>query len=362
MSRVFSDLQYFVGLNKIGLGAKTFSRLMKKYQTVRKLWYFTKADLIQAGLQSKTADKLLQRRKQINLKKELQKILNQNLSLLTLLDKKYPSLLKEIDDPPYILFYKGKLDVLSQPAIAVVGTRKMTLYGKRVCEKIVSGLARNGINIVSGLALGIDAISHKTALANGGVTTAVLGTSLDFIYPLANYQLAQKISQNGMILSEFPLGTCGHKSNFPLRNRIISGLSLGTLVIEAADKSGALITANFALNQNREVFAVPGSIFSPQSTGCNNLIKMGAKAVSDYSEILDELNLKNKIKESPKKISFESETEKEIWNLLDFDKPVQIDTIVKKIKKPVSEISSILTLMEIKKMIKNLGAQQYVKK
>jgi DNA processing protein len=362
MSSDFKELSYFVGLNKIGMGPKTFLKLFKKYKSAEKIWNLEQSELMHFGLQTKTIERFLSNRKKINPTKELDQIQKLKINLVTMFDKNYPNNLTEISNSPYILFYKGDLNILNNLSIGVVGTRKMTPYGKRVCEQIIFGLAKNNINIVSGLALGIDAVAHKTTLESGGLTTAVLGTSLDFIYPSANFQLAEKIIQNGLIVSEFPLGTRGFPSNFPIRNRIISGLSIGVVVIEAATISGSLITANYALEQNREVFTIPGSIYSPQSVGCNNLIKMGAKVVTSYEDILDELNIKNKIKEEKEIIKFETQNEKKIWNILDFENPANIDKIIEKTGISVSEISSILTLMEIRGLIKNIGGQQYVKK
>ena len=362
MSSDIEDLSFFIGLNKIGMGPKTFLKLFKIYKNVEKIWNLEQGDLVENGMHPKTINMFLENKKKIIPKNELEKIKKLKINTVTILDKNYPERLKEISSPPYILFYKGDLKILENLSLGVVGTRKMTPYGKRVCESIVYGLSKNRINIVSGLALGIDAVSHRIALESGGLTTAVLGTSLDFIYPPANYQLAMSIIEKGLIVSEFPLGTRGFPSNFPMRNRIISGLSVGILVIEAASISGSLITANYSIDQNREVFTIPGSIYSPQSVGCNNLIKMGAKVVTSYKDILDELNIKNKIQTEKQEVKFESDTEKKIWNVLDFENPASIDKIIEKSKLSVSEISSILTLMEIRGLIKNLGGQQYVKK
>ena len=245
----------------------------------------------------------------------------------------------------------------------MVGARKYTNYGERAIEKIVYNLVKNNLNIISGLALGIDALAHSACLNANGNTVAVLGTGIDkqSFYPFANRYLAEKIiSTGGAIISEFPLGTEPLRYNFPQRNRVISGLSFGTLVVEAAEKSGALITARCACEQNREDFAVPGSIFSDMSAGSNELIKQGAKPVTKAEDILETLDLKNinnYIKNT--KIIAESEEEKIILKYLSLE-AIHIDELIRLTKLNTSIISSTLVMMEMKGAIKNLGNMQYV--
>ncbi|MBM2821154.1 MAG: Protecting protein DprA protein [Candidatus Berkelbacteria bacterium] len=227
--------------------------------------------------------------------KELQKVQKYNLDCIILPDKDYPKLLKEISDPPGILYIKGNLSLQDEVSLAVVGSRKYSLYGKKATNYIVGPLVQNGLCIVSGLALGIDAIAHEVALSSKGRTLAVLGCGLDQIYPLANIRLADKIIKSGgALISEFPLGMPALRHNFPIRNRIIAGLTLGTLVIECAEGSGSLLTAAAAIDYNREVFAVPGEIFSETSSGTNRLIKMGAKIVTSHRDVLEDLHLEEK--------------------------------------------------------------------
>ncbi|MBD3282115.1 MAG: DNA-protecting protein DprA [Candidatus Portnoybacteria bacterium] len=218
---------------------------------------------------------------------------NDNIYKISLQDKDYPAILKEISDPPKEIYVKGKILEKDKLAVAVVGTRNCTPYGKKIALDISGKLAGMGITIVSGLAKGIDTYAHRAALNKKGRTIAVLGTGLDkkSFYPSSNYTLSEKISKQGAVISEYPLGTRGAKHTFPQRNRIISGLSLGIVVIEAAERSGSLITAMLGLEQNREVFAVPGPIDSKYSKGTNMLIKMGAKPVAKIEDILEELNL-----------------------------------------------------------------------
>ena len=209
-------------------------------------------------------------------------------------DKDYPKLLKEISDPPFALYLKGKLLPQDNQALAIVGTRKITPYGRQMTEKFAGWLSRQGLTLVSGLARGVDGTAHRAALENQGRTIAIMGTGLDQIYPPEHKGLAEAIIRQGALISEYPLGTAASPMNFPLRNRIISGLSLGVLVIEGESKSGTKITARYAAEQGREVFAVPGPITSPTSSGPADLIKMGAKLVSSGGDIIEELNLEEK--------------------------------------------------------------------
>ena len=271
-------------------------------------------------------------------------------------------MLKEIYAPPPILYYQGNFDTNNEILFSVVGTRKISPYGRQVTEQIVYNLAANGLNIVSGLALGIDACAHQAALNANGKTIAVLGCGLNQIYPVSNQQLAKKIiAAGGTIISEFPLGTPPYKSNFPQRNRIISGLSFGTLVTQANLNSGALITAQFALEQNREVFAVPGDINRLGSQGPNQLIKNGAKMVSAAGDILEFLNIKrvNNIK-TANKILPQTQEEKNILEAL-INEPQHIDKIAQLVRLDISVVSATLTVMEMKGLVKNLGNQVFAK-
>jgi DNA processing protein len=291
-----------------------------------------------------------------------EKLEKENIKIITINDALYPKLLKEIHNPPPLLYYQGKLEK-DEYTLAVVGSRKHTSYGQRLTADMVKKLAGNNLTIVSGLALGIDSLAHSATLEAGGRTIAVLGTGLDkqSIYPSANKYLAEKIvAEDGCLFSEFPLGTPPLKHHFPQRNRIISGLSLGTLVIEAGEKSGALITAFIALDQNREVFAIPGSIYSPASEGPNKLIKLGAKAVNSAEDIIESLNLSQATEHiKAKEIVGETAEEKTIIPFLDHE-PKHIDELIRLTKLDTSTINSTLTIMEMKGMIKNLGGMQYV--
>ncbi|HEY0737990.1 MAG TPA: DNA-processing protein DprA, partial [Herpetosiphonaceae bacterium] len=249
------------------------------------------SDLAAAGLDSRSIEALVQTRRTLDLEAEHERVTAAGVRLISRDDPDYPPLLAQTSNPPFLLYVRGTLTELDRWSVAVVGTRQASTYGKEVTRKLVAGLVSSGITVVSGLALGIDAVAHSAALAAGGRTLAVLGSGVDQIYPQTNYNLGTAILQQGALLSEYPVGTLPTATNFPPRNRLIAGLSLGVLVIEAAAKSGALITAQFAAEQGRDVFAVPGNIFSQRSEGTHRLIKDGATLVSSVDDILEVLNL-----------------------------------------------------------------------
>jgi DNA processing protein len=285
-----------------------------------------------------------------------------NYPAIHIYDEQYPAQLREISQPPKVLYIRGHIPK-NRPMIGVVGTRRYTPYGKRVTEHIVRGLVRAGCVIVSGMAIGIDSEAHKAALEAGGETVAVVGSGIDesVVYPSSNRALAREIEKHGAVISEFDPYAKSETFYFPQRNRVISGLSLGVVVIEAKEKSGALITANFALDQNREVFAVPGSIFWETSAGPNNLIKQGAKSVTCAEDVLEELSIPIPDEESKKPIAKNSLEQKILYALLDKKgASMHIDSIVEKTKLSASQVSSTLTEMELDEKVKNLGADYYV--
>ena len=282
------------------------------------------------------------------------------IKIVKIEDDNYPKLLKEIYNPPRFLYYRGKI-LKNETCFAIVGTRRCSDYGKEIAFSTAQDLAQTGITIVSGMARGIDTFSHRGALECKGRTIAVLGTGLDekSIYPKENLKLAKKISENeGCLISEYPPGTYGKKQNFPERNRIISGMSLGTLVVEAKLKSGALITANWARKQKRRVFAIPGSLHSLNSKGPHLLIKKGAKLIETASDILKELNLPVGKQAYSKKLEGGTLQEHLILKSLK-EGSLSIDKIIEKTNLPIQLISSILSLMEIEGKVKNLGGNVY---
>lgn len=278
-------------------------------------------------------------------------------------DKEYPKPLGQIHDFPKILYCRGNLGLLKKACFAVVGTRKLTPYGKEAAQNMVRGLVQAGFVIVSGLALGIDSVAHQTTLDSGGKTIAVFGTPLNKTYPPENSKLAQSILDNdGLLISEYPSGYPGLRENFAIRDRIVSGLSKGVLVIEAHDKSGALITANCAIDQNRDVFAVPGNIFSSNSFGPNSLIKKGAKLVTSPQDILDEYGSNLKLFEEERStISTKDPIQKIILAILDKNETVFIDDIIRESKIETSKVIASLSVLEIKGLIKNTGNGKYRK-
>lgn len=283
---------YWLALSRIpGIGPITVRRWLQHFESVDNL-FSASADAMQsAEITSKQINLL----KNINwqlIENDLRWLEKNNARLISLDNPAYPALLREIHDPPLVLYAQGNVNLLTQQQLAIVGSRHPTHTGKDLAYQFSKELASEGLVITSGLALGIDAASHQGALIANGKTIAVLGTGLKFIYPGCHHTLAQEIvSKEGLLLSEFPIDTPPKATNFPMRNRVISGLSLGVLVIEAAIRSGSLITARMALEQNREVFAIPGSIHNPLARGCHQLIRQGAKLVETSLDVLEEINL-----------------------------------------------------------------------
>ncbi|MBU4285126.1 DNA-processing protein DprA [Patescibacteria group bacterium] len=285
-----------------------------------------------------------------------------DIKKITIENKEYPAVLKEIHNPPKELYIKGEIINQDKVAVAIVGTRRYSQYGKQACLDIAGKLAKLGITIVSGLAKGIDTFAHQAALENNGRTIAVLGSGMDrkSFSPSCNYELSEKIAEHGAVISEYPEGTMGAVYTFPQRNRIVSGLSLGVVVIDAPEKSGALITASLALEQNREVFAVPGNIYENNSQGTNQLIKMGAKLVTRVEDILEELNLSHLLENTEKKkIKPENKEEEIILSILSLQ-PIHIDEIIKLSKLSTSAVNSTLTILELKEVVRNLGKNNYI--
>lgn len=355
------DTKYWVGFSLIpGIGRVKFSQLESYFGSLEKAWQAAPADLKQAGLDSASIRAITSSRPKISLEAEMRKLDRYRVRAFTCHDPGYPSRLKQIYDYPPVLYVKGSLLPEDEWCLAVVGTRRATIYGRQVTEEIVTDLARNGITIVSGLARGIDSAAHRSALEAGGRTIAVFACGLDIIYPAENANLARSIIQRGALLSEYPLGTKPKPESFPRRNRIMSGLTLGTLVVEAGEASGAMITAHLALEQNREVFAIPGSILSPASRGTNHLIQEGAKLVRNYTDILEELNLTAVAQQMEmKEVIPTSDTESLLLKQLSAE-PIHIDEVCRSSDLPASTVSSTLAMMELKGLVKQVGAMNYV--
>jgi DNA processing protein len=355
-----NDIKYWVALsNHPKIGAKTLLKLYKRFDKMSQVWSALRQKIVEAGIDTVQVEAILEVVAKINPDREIEKLDKFGIKVLIFPNENYPVLLKEIADPPGILYYRGEILPDDDLAIGVVGSRKYTNYGERAVEKLVVPLAREKITIISGLALGIDTLAHRAALASGGRTLAVLGCGLDQIYPSSNIRLADQIIQGrGAVISEFPLGTPAYRGNFPMRNRIIAGLSLGTLVVEGAVDSGSLITARAALDYNREVFAVPGSIFSDTSEGPNRLIQMGAKAVLEAKDILTELNIdQTKLEKEAQIIIPDSQNEEIVLRLL--DKPKLVDELIVESGLASPLVNTTLIMLEMKGVVSNLGGTRY---
>ena len=355
---ILEKLQW-LSLSQIeGLGCQTFCQLLKTFGSPSEI-YRKKFKELRAVVSEKIALEIGQGVDQTGLQDTLTWLAQANNHLVTLADADYPKALLEIADPPPLLYAKGNLALLNKLSIAIVGSRNASVQGEKNAEAFAQGLAEHGLCIVSGLALGIDGAAHRGALKAKGNTIAVVGTGLDMVYPAQHRDLAHQIASSGLILSEFPLGTLSKPQNFPRRNRLISGLSLGCLVVEANLKSGSQITARLSAEQGREVFAIPGSIHSPLAKGCHQLIKQGAKLVDSLQDIVEELNLSKAV--SAPLAEANSPTNQDQERLLEAMgyEPISIETLVQLTGLTVSTLSSMLTLLELEGRITGLAGGQY---
>lgn len=356
------DKKYLNAFNLIdSIGPARMKKIIDFFPDLETAWNAGRADFEKAGIDNSILDSLIEAKEKIDPDKEIEKIQANGIEILAIDDPEYPEILKEIYNPPAALYAKGKIKK-DNFAIAIVGSRKVTSYGKQASQMIARDLAASGITVISGMAIGIDTIAHTECLKAGQQTIAVLGSGLDWqsIYPAANRKLAEEIASNGAVISEYPIGSPPLRHHFPARNRIISGLSLGVVIIEATETSGALITAKYALDQNKSIYAIPGPIFSESSAGTNNLIKSGAKLITSAQEILDDLNLSmaaDFIK--TREIIPESEEEKIILEHLSRE-PIHIDKLAQLTKLNTASLNSILVIMEMKGKIRNLGAMMFV--
>ena len=356
-----SDPRYWIGFNRVpGIGPIRLAALLERFGDAEAAWQASPTMLRAAGLPKSALEHLLYLRQRLDLSAELARAHALGVRVVTWDSDDYPPLLRQAYAAPPLLYIRGDVSPADEWAVAVVGTRGPTSYGKSVTRRIVSGLAQNGITIVSGLALGIDAIAHASCLEAGGRTLAVCGCGLDTVYPSRHRALADRISQSGALVSDYPLGTKPEGKNFPPRNRIISGLSLGTLVVEAGVRSGALITLGFALEQDRETFAVPGNINSRASAGTNGAIKRGeAKLVTSVEDVLEELNLSMVVQQREvREIVPESPTEEALLTCISLE-PQHIDEIVRQCGLPTATVSSVLCMMELKGMVRRVDSMSY---
>jgi DNA processing protein len=355
------DKRYWVGFTLIkGIGAVRLQALIQHFGELESAWRAAPADLAEAGLGAKVIERVIQAREKVDLEKIWDQIASQGIKILTWEDEAYPARLKEIDQPPPVLYIRGEYLPEDVFAVALVGTRRVTPYGRQITEEIAAFLAGNGMTVVSGLARGVDAIAHTVALKAGGRTLGILGCGVDRIYPPEHRALAEQMMERGAIISDYAPGTPPDASNFPPRNRIISGLSLAVVVIEAGETSGALITAEFAAEQGREIFAVPGSILAPQSKGTNKLIQQGALPLLNASDLMQALNLTRVGEQKAARKALPADAiEAQLLSVLG-EQPVHVDELRNQTGLPIEKVSATLTLMELKGMVRQVGGMHYV--
>ncbi len=369
------NLKYLFYLTKVkNLGNVRIKNILTRCKEAKECFELSKHELKRIeGIDEKTSNEIMKSKKlfgdyEIEFDKIIKNAEEKNIQIVNITDEEYPSNLKKIFDAPVLLYIKGRLYKEDKYSLSVVGTRFPTEYGRNVCERMVKEISKLGIPVVSGLARGIDSMSHRVALENNNLTYAVLGCGADVVYPKENKKLYEQIIENGAVISEFEIGASPDKVNFPRRNRIISGISVGTLIVETGLKGGSLITGEFALDQNKEVFAIPGYIYSKKSEGSNELIKNGqAKLVTNVDDILNELSYK--LKPILKKTEAEKE-EKQIQELSIFEKkiyevigiePIHIDKISEITEMSISDCLVNLLSLEFKEIIKQIPGKNFIR-
>ncbi len=346
-----------------GIGPRRFKLLYDYFGSAEKIWQASRAKLSATGLQVKIVQDLVEFRQKFNPAGYRDWLKKKDIKFVTTADASYPKNLKQIDDAPFLLFYRGEIRKEDEQAIGVVGTRQPTLYGKEVTENLTADLTSCGLTIVSGMARGVDSIAHRTALAMGGRTIAVFACGVDVIYPPENKRLSGEIMKHGAVVSEFPPGLKPSLGSFPYRNRIISGLSLGVLVTEGAERSGSLITARKAAEQGREVFAVPGPITSRMSAATSRLLKDGAKLVKNVGDILEELKINRpQVTRNTSEVEVGRSQEEQLLVQLLQDGALHIDELVRQSQLPTGKAASLLMMLEIKGQVRSLGQMTYALK
>lgn len=343
-----------------GIGSVRFRALLDTFGDAETAWNAPPEALQTAGLGPRIIENFRLVRTQIDPDQVWERLQHLEISTLTWDDEAYPRRLKEIDQPPPVLFLRHQLVPDDEWAVGIVGTRRATAYGRQVTEELARTLASSGVTVVSGLARGIDAAAHQAALRAGGRTIAVLGSGPDHIYPPEHRRLADEIIAHGAILSDYPPGTPPDAANFPPRNRIISGISIAVVVVEAGETSGALITANFAVEQGRDVFAVPGSIVSAQSKGTNRLIRQGATPMLDPQQVLEALNLNMVTQYRQARLAIPADATEACLLQAIGTEPTHIDEIQHQSGLPIEQVTATLSLMELKGMVRQVGGMHYV--
>ena len=353
---------YWIAFNKVpGIGPARLAALIETCGSIEAAWKAPIQQLQMAGLDKRSLASLLEARRTLDPQAEAERVVQDNATVLTWDDADYPESLRQVDAAPPVLYVRGALEAQDTWAVAIVGTRRASAYGREVAHTLSRELAAQGITIVSGLALGVDAIAHQAALDTGGRTIAVLGSGVDQLYPAQNRKLAQAIMHSGAVVSEYPMGTKPEANNFPPRNRIISGLSRSVIIVEAGERSGALITANFAAEQGRDVFAVPGSILHPGSVGCNRLIRDGAFPLLSVDDVLEQLDVAHRYEQQHVRSTIPADPmESQVLAQLT-KQPTYIDDIVRTVRIPSGQVSSLLTMMELKGLVRQVSTMCYVR-
>ena len=363
-----------------GIGPRAATKLLERFGSADAVFHARRPELESLRLKPETVDSIIKREYHDKAGVELDRVKQLGGDVLILDDGSYPALLREIDDPPPVLYVKGNWQAcFEQPAVGVIGSRLCSTYGENSSEMLARDLASRGITVVSGLARGIDTAAHRGAIRGAGKTIAVMGTGIDGVYPKENTGLVREILESGgALVTQFPLGTPPLKDNFPYRNRIISGLSLGVLIVEASERSGSLITARLAMEQNREVMAVPGNITSGNSFGTNYLIKSGAKLVQQWQDVVAELPSEISAAILPPKIDEEkaetatrqpdpvpadmTENERQIWELLTPDESTQIDILLETSGLSFGDLNAALVGLDIRDLIRVLPGKHYARR
>jgi DNA processing protein len=372
------DLAYWLALRRAGLGSTNFALLLARFRSIAEAWEASPRDLREAGLDAQYARAVEKARQSFDGARELAAIEKHDARVYTWLDEDFPARLREIPQSPPVLFVRGKLGPDFAQAVAVVGTRRVSPYGRQACEQFTESLARAGVAIISGLARGVDAIAHRVALENGAPTVAVMAGGIDQVYPRENAGLADRILENGCLVSEYPVGIPARPDYFPRRNRILAGLAQATLVVEAGEGSGALHTANHAFEQDRDVFAIPGSVFSRQSHGTNQLIREGtAKLVATPEQLLEELNVVAVARQHPLRATPSAQAAPavgpaspilepgtaEAQGVLRWlgEAPLHVDEIARAAGLPVAEVSAELQVLELEGRIRQPAPMTYAR-
>jgi DNA processing protein len=373
------NTQFWLGLTKLeGLGVRGAHRLVEHFGSPQAAYMASLTELESCGIPARVAQSIFAQAGLKEAARDLEASAKAACQVVAYSSDDYPPRLKQIPDPPLVLYVRGDVKVLSRYALAIVGTRRPTAYGSQVAQRLARDLAQRQLVIVSGLARGIDSAAHRGALEAAGKTVAVLGSGIDVIYPRENKRLAEQVTECGALISEFPPGTSPAPENFPIRNRTISGLALGVVVVEAAEYSGSLITARLALEQNREVFAVPGNITSAQSFGPNHLIKQGAKLVDEWMDVIEEFPGEIRMQllppvEASDEAAAKSQTgslfeqsltpdQKAVFDVLRADQPLFVDAILTSASIPQPRVMTALLELEMAGVIRQLPGKNFIRK